>query len=183
MTQWEREKILRAKLKELSGKKEKKEEEVRATEAEVRSSEEKIRAIQERDIDPKKQDIESKKAEIKSINKQEIEFTREYLATIEAREAPFGESRTLPISGRKNMVLDLCEDILQEVRPEPIHFREITKEIQKREEGILSDLTNPEVYVRTVLTNASDRFVRPRQVGMYALKKDYPDISSVGRRK
>ena len=87
------------------------------------------------------------------------------------------EKKSLPDSRE---ITDIAVDILSERNREPLHYRELAKEIQARGGNIPGVDKDHTLIARLV---KDDRFVRPTRRGFYALQRDYPEAKSVGARK
>ena len=84
-----------------------------------------------------------------------------------------------PLSDSRD-IEDIAADILKARGKEPMHYRELAKEIQARGCNIPGVDKDHTLIARLV---RDDRFVRPKRRGFYALKRDYPNTKSVGARK
>ena len=78
-------------------------------------------------------------------------------------------------------VTDIAEAILAERQGEPMNYRELAEEVDRRG-GDLGDHTG--AATRLVARMVRDqRFVRPTSKGFYALRSDHPNVRSVGARR
>ena len=77
-------------------------------------------------------------------------------------------------------VCDNVERILRGNNKEPMHYRELEKELRRR--GVVIGGKKPENGLVSRIYN-DKRFVRPARRGYYALREDYPDSKSIGERK
>ena len=75
---------------------------------------------------------------------------------------------------------DIAEQVLAEREREPMHYVDLTREVQARG-GDLSGDNAPNILVARLVND--DRFVRPVRKGFYALRSDYPNAKNVGARK
>ncbi len=77
-------------------------------------------------------------------------------------------------------ICDLVAQILAERQKQPVHYRELADEVQRR--GIELGGADPG---RTLVAKLvwDSRFIRPKQKGYYALREDYPDAPNIGARK
>ena len=75
---------------------------------------------------------------------------------------------------------DIAEAILGEREREPMHYKELAREIQSRG-GNLSGENAANILVARLVSD--DRFVRPLRKGFYARRRDYPSAKNVGARK
>ena len=94
-----------------------------------------------------------------------------YASDDESEESPLPDSRGIE---------DIAVDILNERNREPMHYRELAKEVEARGANIPGVDKDHTLIARLV---KDDRFVRPTRRGFYALRKDHPDAKSVGARK
>lgn len=87
-----------------------------------------------------------------------------------------------PVLRRANYmeVCDLVEQILSERQKNPVHYRELADEVQRR--GIELGGAKPGRTLVAIISK-DPRFVRPVSRGFYALRKDYPDARNVGEHK
>ena len=92
---------------------------------------------------------------------------------------PQNESREALQSPNRD-ITDIAVEILGEREKEPMHYKDLTKEVQARG-GNLKTTNAPNVLVARLVSDG--RFVRPTRRGYYALRSDYPDVKSVGARK
>ena len=76
-------------------------------------------------------------------------------------------------------IADLAEQVLLEASPGEVHYRSLARAVRSR--GGLLGGKRPESVLIARLVN-DERFVRPTRKGYYALRKDYPDATSVGSR-
>ena len=91
-------------------------------------------------------------------------------------EDDFGETVLL----HRQEVTDIAVAILAERAREPVHFKELAKEVQARGGNLPGKNPANNLVARLV---RDDRFVRPTQRGYYALSSDYPNVKSVGTRR
>jgi len=77
-------------------------------------------------------------------------------------------------------IVGLAAEILSERNKEPMHYRELAREIEARGGDIPGVDKDHTLIARLV---KDERFVRPTRRGFYALRKDYPDAKNVGARK
>ena len=98
------------------------------------------------------------------------------LGPSQASEGTSGEG----LSSRNRDIRDIAADILGEREGAPLHYKNLAKEVQKRG-GKLTGPNAPNILVARLVSD--DRFVRPTRRGFYALRRDYPDVKSVGIRK
>ena len=75
---------------------------------------------------------------------------------------------------------DIAEEILGEREREPMHYKELAREVQSRG-GDLSGENAANILVARLVSD--DRFVRPLRKGFYARRRDYPNAKNVGARK
>lgn len=75
---------------------------------------------------------------------------------------------------------DIAEEVLTERDREPMHYKDLAREVQSRG-GNLSDENGANILVARLVND--DRFVRPMRKGYYALRRDYPNARNVGARK
>ena len=97
----------------------------------------------------------------------------------DSEEGPLPENRYIPLPGSRD-IADIAVDILSERNKEPVHYRELAKEVQARG-GNIPGIDKDHTLVARLVKDA--RFVRPTRRGFYALQRDYPDAKSVGARK
>lgn len=89
------------------------------------------------------------------------------------------DSSTNPTPGRQ-AATDIAVAILSERAKEPMHYKELAKEVLARGGNLPGK--NPANNLVAKLVN-DGRFVRPRNRGEYALQSDYPGLESVGSRR
>ena len=105
-------------------------------------------------------------------------------ADVSGDSAVASATEPLPLSeGPLQQQQDICrlaEEVLLERNGLPMHYNDLAKEVQSR--GAVIGGKAPGNTLIAKLTSDS-RFVRPYRKGYYALRKDYPHVSSVGSRK
>ena len=84
-----------------------------------------------------------------------------------------------PNSVERN-VTDIAEEILAEREREPMHYKDLAREVQARGGGLSGENAANVLVARLV---SDDRFVRPLRKGFYARRRDYPTARNVGARK
>lgn len=89
------------------------------------------------------------------------------------------DSNSDPAPGRQTAT-DIAVAILSEQEKEPMHYKELAKEVLARGGNLPGK--NPANNLVAKLVN-DGRFVRPRNRGEYALRSDYPGFESVGTRR
>ena len=77
-------------------------------------------------------------------------------------------------------IKDIAADILGEREGEPMYYKDLAKEVQKRG-GNLTGVNAGHILVARLVSD--NRFVRPKRRGYYALRADYPGVESVGVRR
>ncbi len=77
-------------------------------------------------------------------------------------------------------VTDIAVEILSEREGKPMHYKDLTQEVQRRG-GNLTGENAPHILVARLVND--ERFVRPERKGHYALTRNYPSVKSVGARK
>ncbi len=82
-------------------------------------------------------------------------------------------------SGERSLT-DIAEEILGERDREPMHYKDLAREVQSRG-GSLSGGNAANILVARLVSD--DRFIRPLRKGFYALRRDYPGAKNVGARK
>ena len=97
----------------------------------------------------------------------------------DSEEGALPENRYIPLPGSRD-IADIAVDILSERNKEPVHYRELAKEVQARG-GNIPGIDKDHTLIARLVKDA--RFVRPTRRGFYALQRDYPDAKSVGARK
>ena len=75
---------------------------------------------------------------------------------------------------------DIAEEILRERNRDPMHYKDLTREVQFRGGNLSGDNAANILVARLV---SDERFLRPVRKGFYALRKDYPNAKNVGARK
>ena len=98
------------------------------------------------------------------------------LGTDEAAETVLSEATN---SAGRNLT-DIAEEILGEREREPMHYKELAREVESRG-GDLSGENAANILVARLVSD--DRFVRPLRKGFYARRRDYPNAKNVGARK
>ena len=76
-------------------------------------------------------------------------------------------------------ICDIAAEILGERNAEPMYYKELAEEIEKRG-GILKGQTPWATLTARMVQD--ERFVRPTAKGFYALRRDYPTARNVGAR-
>ena len=112
-----------------------------------------------------------------------LKQVEERLALVEGLLGPNHASKESPEESPvpdSHDIVGIAVEILCERDKEPMHYRELAKEIEIRGGNIPGVDKDHTLIARLV---RDDRFVRPTRRGFYALRKDYPDAKNVGARK
>lgn len=75
---------------------------------------------------------------------------------------------------------DITEEILSERNGEPMYYKDLAREVQRRG-GNLTGQNAANILVARLVND--ERFVRPKRKGHYALRSEHPGAKNVGARK
>ncbi len=135
-----------------------------------------------------------KEIEVKERERRIMEARLGHVEALLSLEAPSdGEPARRRARGKPGAtptaeLLDMAETVLRERQAEPMHYRDLAEELQRRGAVIRGKDAAASLVARMIQDDnrrdeAEKRFVRPASKGFYALRTDFPDSRNVGSRR
>lgn len=119
-----------------------------------------------------------------AAGERRLQEIRVRLRHVEALLGTSEDAETVPTAAKASSagrsLMDMVEGILGERSGDPMHYKELAREVQERGGELSGDNAASSLVARLV---DDERFVRPVRKGFYALRKDYPNAKNVGARK